>query len=356
MNKCIACNHETADGDHLQCAKCGGIYHYLCLNIRPEDTADLHPGAFLEWICPMCMSKQPKGNNSELAARPSTPTSMAEISFNNVTRRKALLKLDTNTDNIENDYVCRSELREILREEIANALKSFTTKMTDGINAINGQLSSFKCSMDFMSERFDKISDEFKIQQQKMVALKKENDALRCEITTLNSKMNQLDQLSRASSLEIQCVPERKAENVVKIVKQLGNAVNYAVNDHDILYCSRVAKLDPTSLRPRTIVVKFSSPRIRDSVLSAVGRHNKENKGSKLNTHDFGFSTEEKKPVFVLENLSAENKQLHAAARKRGKELKYKFTWIRAGRIYMRKSETSDAIYIRNLETLEKLK
>ncbi|CAK1602527.1 unnamed protein product [Parnassius mnemosyne] len=303
------------------------------------------------------MIKQPKGNNSESVARPSTPTSFAEISFNNVSRRRAPAKLDTNI-NVDNtsDYVRRSELREILREEIATGLKSCTTEFTVGISTINGQISNLKCSIEFMSDKFDKISDEFKIQQQEILVLKKENDSLRYEINTLNNKLNQFDQLSRASSLEIQCVPERKTENVVGILKQLGCAINHTMSDHDILYCSRVAKLNPASPRPRTIIAKFSSPRIRDSVLSAVNRHNKVNKENKLNTHDLGFDTEQKKPVFVIENLSSENKQLHAAARKRGKELKYKYTWIRAGRIYMRKSDTSEAIFIRNTETLDKLK
>lgn len=356
MKDCAACTREIGNDNYLQCTKCSEIFHYLCLNIRPENIGGLSSDALSNWICPTCMIKQPKGYNSESTARPSTPTSTAEISFNNVNRRKAPLKIDTNVSNISCDYVHRSELRELLREEISNILKSCTSELTVGVKTLNEQISNLKSSVEFMSEKFDKISEEFKHQQQQFLEIKKENDVLRNEMNTLNNKFNQLDQLSRASSLEIQCLPERKLENVVNIVKQLEQTIKHKLDDQDIQYCSRVAKLDPTSTRPRTIVVKLSSPRLRDTVMSAVSRYNKTNKENKLNSADFGFGTEDKKPVFVVENLSAENKQLHAAARKRGKDLKYKFTWIRSGRVYMRKSDTSEAILIRNHDTLEKLK
>ncbi|CAG9790212.1 unnamed protein product [Diatraea saccharalis] len=68
------------------------FFFFLCLNIRPENIVDLPQDALLNWVCPTCMIKQPKGNNSESVARPSTPTTMAEISFNSVTRRKAPAK------------------------------------------------------------------------------------------------------------------------------------------------------------------------------------------------------------------------------------------------------------------------
>ncbi|CAG9784798.1 unnamed protein product [Diatraea saccharalis] len=53
---------------------------------------------------------------------------------------------------------------------------------------------------------------------------------------------------------------------------------------------------------------------------------------------------------------SPSNKALHAAARAKAKELSYKFVWVRDGRIFMRKSETSDFTHVRNGEVLEKLK
>lgn len=312
----------------------------------------LSPEALSNWVCPMCMSKQPKGDRSKCLARPSTPTSQAEISFNE-TRRKVhnTAPLLTDTD----EYIRRSELRDILREEMSLIIKTHNAQLKSTFDSFAEKITNLHTSVEFMSDKFDRLSECFQYQQHEIEALKKENTALRTEVNSLSNKMHQLDQMSRAATLEIQCLPELKSENVVQIVKQLGRVVKCVINDQDIHYCSRVAKLNPNSSRPRTIIAKFSSPRIRDSVLSAVHQYNKDNSQDKLNTTDFGFDHAKKSPVFVVENLSHENKQLHAAARQRGRDLKYKFVWVRAGRVYMRKSETSNAIFIRDSSMLDKL-
>ncbi|XP_063838184.1 uncharacterized protein LOC135087316 [Ostrinia nubilalis] len=353
MKTCLACNTDAHSDEYVECTKCNGIYHYPCLNIHRDN---LSPDAISKWQCPMCMSKQRKGDNSARLARPSTPTSQAEISFMNVTRRAAASKpVTAAAPNQNDDFIRRSDLRELLREEMSNILKSHNAELTSTLSKFSEKISNLSTSVEFMSEKFDRITEEFQQQKQEITTLKNENAGLRTEVDNLNSKLQLIDQLSRASSLELQCVPEKKAENVVQIIKQLGRVVNCPINDHDIHYCSRVAKLNPNSTRPRTIIAKFSSPRMRDSVLSAVVRHNRQHSQDKLNTTDFGFDPEKKSPVFVIESLSHENKQLHAAARQRARELKYKFVWIRAGRIFMRKNESSEAIFIRNSSVLDKL-
>lgn len=307
MKACSACNLEAYNEDYVDCTKCDGAYHLHCLNLQQDS---LSPDAISKWLCPLCMCKQPKGDNSACFARPSTPTSQAEISFN-VTRRKAPNKPDSVTITQTDDYVRRTELREILREEMLRLTQNHNAILQSTLNAFSEKISVMNTSIEFMSEKFDKIAEGFNQQQQEIQTLKKENASLRTEIENLSSKVHQLDQLSRASTLEIQCVPETKSENVLQIVKQLGRVVNCTINDHDIHYCSRVAKLNPKSSRPRTIIAKFSSPRIRDTVLSAVIRYNREHSQNKLNTADFGFDPEKKSPVFVLESLSQENRQLH---------------------------------------------
>ncbi|XP_028165096.1 uncharacterized protein LOC114356174 [Ostrinia furnacalis] len=350
MKTCSACNLDVNNEDYIECSKCDGVYHLLCLNMQQG----LTPDATTKWLCPLCMSKQPKVDNSAHPARPSTPTAQAEISFN-VTRRKAPGKSELSVPTNKDDYIRRSELRELLREEMLNLMKTNNAELRSTLSTFSERITNLNTSIEFMSDKFDKMTEGLQQQQQEIITLKKENACLRTEVNSLSGKLQQLDQLSRASTLEIQCVPDKKTENVLQIVKQLGRTVNCTINDQDIHYCSRIAKINPNSTRPRSIIAKLSSPRLRDTVLSAVSRYNKENPQNKLSTADFGFNPENKTPVFVLESLSYENKQLHAAARQRGKELNFKFVWVRAGRIYMRKNETSEAIFIRNASALDKI-
>lgn len=338
------------------------------------------------WLCPICLSKQPKGDNSGAPVRPSTPTGLAEITFN-VTRRKQQAKAGeplTASTTDPADFVTRSDIKDILRQEMRNitiqpppdtlrselrdivreevrillqeSIGTLNSTMSVRLTELNEQIGDLRASVNFMSSEFDDMKKSTVTCQNEMRLIKKENDCLRNELNNLSRKLTQIDQLSRASNMEIQCVPEHRSENILNIVKKLGNTVKMPIKDSDVLFCSRIAKQNQESTRPRTILVKLNSPRTRDSILSAVMTYNKQNAQQKLNSSDLGFGPNEKTAVFVTENLSPENKNLHSAARHRAKELKYKFVWVRGGRIYMRKTESSEMIYVRNIDTLNKLK
>lgn len=97
------------------------------------------------------------------------------------------------------------------------------------------------------------------------------------------------------------------------------------------------------------------SVNVRDQLLASVKNYNKSKKPEdKLNTSHIGLSCE-KKPIYVIEHLSPSNKALHAAARLRAKEKKYKYVWIRNGKIFVRKADHSDFIMIKDTSSLEKI-
>lgn len=80
-------------------------------------------------------------------------------------------------------------------------------------------------------------------------------------------------------------------------------------------------------------------------------KFNKQNPGARLNSQQLGISGN-CSPVFVSEHLSPSNKSLHAAVRKRAKELGIKFVWVRDARIYTRKDENSQDLEIRSLDSI----
>jgi hypothetical protein len=56
-----------------------------------------------------------------------------------------------------------------------------------------------------------------------------------------------------------------------------------------------------------------------------------------------------------VEHLSPECKMLHAETRKVAKAKGFKFVWTRYGKIYVRKDENSDAIHIKDTNSLKKI-
>lgn len=153
----------------------------------------------------------------------------------------------------------------------------------------------------------------------------------------------------------MQVVPEHKNENVVAILKKLLDLIKLPMDDEKITACRRVAKINTASNRPRNIVVSFVTPRVRDTVLSAYHRYAKSRPGRGVTSEDLGISGEARR-IFVTEHLSPEQKTLHAATRQTAKERSYKYVWIKYGKVYVRKDDSTGALLIKDINSLNKLK
>ena len=245
----------------------------------------------------------------------------------------------------------RQEIRSVLSSEIsANIKASFTNELGD----IKSLFRELKQSVDFMSEEFDRIKAELDTCRNGNKILHKENESLRNTVSELTSRVNLIEQHARQQNLEINGIPESKAENLVKTVQQVGNVVSCSIKEDDILSVVRVRKLDPESTNPRAVVVKLRSMLLRDTILTSVMNFNKVNPDKKLNTQHLGYGSLAK-PVFVSEHLSPLNKKIHAAARRVAKEKGYKYVWVRDGKILIRKEDGQQAKHVKSLEAISLL-
>lgn len=260
----------------------------------------------------------------------------------------------------ENDLplatITSSSLREIIREEMNLALQD-TVKgiIHEQFNKINEALSEFKNSLSFFNEKYEEIKIAIEEKSAKILKLEKDNYDLQNSFNNLTKRMNTLEQHSRSSNIELQCIPEYKTENLVTTVLQLSKVVNCDIKDTDIQLCTRIAKKDPQNSRPRSVLVKFNSPRIRDTFLAASMQYNKTNSKNKLNSSHLGIAADKPVPIFVAEHLSPENKALHAATRAKAKELGYRYVWVRNGKIFTKKDETSETVIINDPKKLNSL-
>lgn len=89
-------------------------------------------------------------------------------------------------------------------------------------------------------------------------------------------------------------------------------------------------------------------------MITSYRKYNKEHKDDPLDTEMLGIPGN-KCPIFIVEHLSPELKELHAAARQTAKKLSYKYVWTSYGRIFMRKDHESPKIHIKINSDLEKL-
>lgn len=349
--KCAGCPNNPRGIALLQCSRCVDKYHYTCLNLTKESYQSLSKELKDKWICPTCRCKEPKlGDNTNTPVRSAPATVVTQIlnetlpspCFDNVTHRSKL-RSPANCDCISADTI-----RDIIREELD---RKFNTQ----INDIQLKLSRLDDRLSFFNTEHDKIKRECEAQKLQLSQLQRDNEQLRTLTADLAQRLNQTEQLTRTCNLEIQCVPENKTENLYKTVQLVASTIKCPLSESDLHFCTRIAKLNPKSPRPRSILVKFSSRRLRDTFLAGVIKFNRNNPTDKLNTSHLGHRGDKKTPVFVCEHLTLETKKLHAEARLKAKELNYRYCWIRDGKLFLRKSDNSNFIVVKDRAILNTL-
>lgn len=339
---CCAPTKENEGKNFMRCISCKKAFHCDCLAVDP-------PSDRTSWACSTCNPKTPESNqmffNTNITVRSN--------------KRQALQSPPDVSSSPVTEEGVRSIVTEVLQANMNCMLEKINLNMKmllmQELNAMREQITGYKNSVDFISQQYDDLLKDKKQLEVEVRTLQSENGLKSTVIKDLSKRLNMLEQHARSSNIEIQCVPEHRSENVVNTVLQLSKFIKCDVKETDIQLCTRTAKKDRETSRPRSILVKFNSPRLRDSYLAAAIQYNKSHPEDKLNASHLGIATTSPSPVFVVEHLSSENKALHAATRLRAKELKYKFVWIRYGKIFTKKGESAPSVWINSLEKLNSL-
>lgn len=370
---CTACKKLVSSKEYLKCRLCTSKFHIQCLNIDNKQFAALNKEYKSTWMCPLCINVKRRVRSNDSAGSSTAPPpgdelmnmscDIPEPAANSPSSDSASSRILL-TPKYE---VTMEKISTLLDEKLSASLTMFMESFRKAIREdvkemVKSEIGSAICNIkDEFSATTDFICAEQKTLQERIdnavtiiTHLEDENNKLQSEMNRLNNRLAGMEKITRGCNIELQAVPERKNENVLTLFRKLCDVVNVAVDDGQISACRRVAKQNTASNRPRNIVVTFSSPRIRDMVLSATHRYNKAHPGRGLVSSDLDIPGETCR-FYVSEHLSPEQKSLHAAARKAAKDHSFKYVWIKNGQIYMRKDESSGAILVKTMEYLNKL-
>ncbi|XP_028160227.1 uncharacterized protein LOC114352726 [Ostrinia furnacalis] len=364
------CNMSDLDDSrgYVCCMQCKKYYHNECL--LTSGVKEIALGA--DWACPLCsLEKQRRSKHDNAPIKASTSSSSNKASHPNQPKSTRRVKRPAISSSPEMcveeveapEYINKDDLRSVVTDVVRAELKdmftqfqnSFSNMIDTRLKAVTDELKDLKTSMNFISEQYEDFAKEMNSCSSSVKKLKEDSSSMQEMIKDQNNKINQLEQRARMTNLELQCIPENKNENLINLVTRIGEVIGCIIEQDKILYCTRTAKANPSSTRPRNVIVQFSSPRVRDSFLAASISYNKKHKLDKLNTSLLGIGGE-KKPIFITEHLSPTNKALHAAARLKARELDFKYVWVKEGRIFMRKDDGSDYKLIKSMDCLNKLK
>lgn len=351
MVLCAVCKESVlVTQKRIRCSnsKCAQQFHNECIAFSDSPTLRS------KWVCPSCITNKPKvGDNSNRPIQSKVMKANEQLpNFNELSNDSSVQPLTL--DNIE------KLLNRALDQKLSGYLESLETRLKNELtsiirNEIDELKSDFTITTDFLQAKQSELKCDLDQARTTIHELEKQLFNLSNEVNVLNKKIIHSEKLSRSHNVEIQCVPEKRSENLITLIKKLCEVISFPISDAEIIHCRRVAKMNPSSSRPRNILLSLPTPRHRDIMISAVRRYNKHHAHERLSTRHLDSALEQG-PIFVTEHLSPENKALHAATRKFAKENSYAYVWVKNGLIYLRKDDKSGAINVKDSISLEKLR
>lgn len=246
-------------------------------------------------------------------------------------------------------------------EEQANFLKfsqeqsSSLAKLFSEVAELKSQNLAIQKANNEIEKSINFINNQYEDMMKQINLLQKEKQLYRDCIQNLELKVEDLQQLSRSSCVEIRNIPLKEnecAKDLYAVVARVSAAVNVPLKDNDIRDVYRLPG-KPGTVRP--VVAEFMTMETKNVLLSSVRSFNsKQPKESRLSTTNIG-GLGDYRPIYVSEFLPASSRKLFFAAREFAKLKEYKFCWSANGNILLRKKEGVKLILVKSEQTLRDL-
>lgn len=199
------------------------------------------------------------------------------------------------------------------------------------------------------------MNNQFEVMRQQIELLKQEKQTYKRCINDLETKMQDLQQTSRSSCVEIRNIPTKENEtapDLTSIIKKVGAVVDVTLVDSQIRDVYRLPGKPGTS---RPIITEFTSVQTKEQLLSNLRIYNKSrSREQRLNTKNISLAGVQQ-PVYVAEYLPAASRKLCFKAREFAKINKFMFCWTKNGNIFLRKDTDARYIIVRSEQTLLEL-
>lgn len=232
---------------------------------------------------------------------------------------------------------------------------SSLTKLASDMVELKLQNQAIQKSNTEIEKNISFISQQYDDMLKQVESLQKENLTYKKSLLNLETKIQDLQRISRSSSIEIRNVPSVENEassDLTAIITKVGSVFDLKINNSDLRDVYRLPG-KPDSIRP--IIAEFSNVQCKNQLLTAARNFNKTHKGDdRLNTRRIGLNGE-RRPIFISEHLPASSRKLFFTAKEFAKLNKYDFCWSSNGNIFLRKVTGEKQILIRSEQTLKDL-
>lgn len=234
----------------------------------------------------------------------------------------------------------------LIRESLLNIeteIKDFK-KALEKIQNLELEVEKYKETVNFVSAQYDTLLQKNHEYENKIKLLGNEVASLKAikqDKEDIEHKYSDLEQYQRNRNVEIHGINEHLGEDCAMLVQKIAEEIEMDISKSDVDIAHRVKRRN--SALPHPVIVQFKTRQKRDLFLKVK---------SFVIVNQNIPCTNIGKRVFINENLTSYNKHLLHLAKEKAKELNYRFTWFKNGKIRMRLAEQSTPIVISRKEDL----
>lgn len=203
-------------------------------------------------------------------------------------------------------------------------------------------------TLQFLSDKYDVFLKKITKVEQENKHLKKQNEELNIRLEAIEQEVNMQQQQRVKSHLTIHGIPHINNENLQNTVIETIKATKTIVTAENIISCRRMNAPDTTHKSP-IIVIQIDNYDTKQKIQQNFKTNGPINL-KQIMPNAKGF---EERLVFINDYLTNFTRQLYEIAKKLKKKHNLRFAWTKDGKVFVRKTENSKIIRIKNLNDEE---
>ena len=211
-------------------------------------------------------------------------------------------------------------------------------EITQNLVTFSSQLAQ---TVGFISAKYDDILARQLAADEQVLSLKKENADLRVQL-------DEMKQYSYRENVEITGVPETDGENTVQIVMNMAQRFGVQIDEKDISTAHRVPTRTAAG-NGKNIIARFVRRDKRSELIRAAKNQHKTNRPTLSTTRG------NEAQIYINDHLTPKNKYLLSEAKKRCRDLNWRYVWVSDCKILVRKTASTRAIQIAREEDIAKI-
>ncbi|CAG4939845.1 unnamed protein product [Parnassius apollo] len=234
---CAGCRNPIVAKKHLQCSRCQQPYDLQCANIKLSQFNSMAEDQRAKWKCVVCISKQPKTDNTD------TPVRVGVEGVNRNRGAAAVSPQDlSDDDRAQSETMPAKDLQLLIMEVRQFKEEMRATRLQ--MELLNGTLAALALRIDESDKKIEKLEARVDLLEDRHADSSTSTDvrSLLDTIEQLKCDLNERDQELLCNDIEITSIPEEKGENLIHIVTTLAVKLGVKLSENDLVSATRVGR------------------------------------------------------------------------------------------------------------------